>query len=114
LCLRLRVPPPRRDSTPTLSRVCISAVCVPIVLQATAAGSKEQDAINALEKKVKAGGALDADETVRMAIATMQSVLTSDFKASEIEIAVVRKGERVHLLSEAEIDAHLTVLAERD
>jgi len=83
-------------------------------MQATAAGSKEQDAINALEKKVKAGGALDADETVRMAIATMQSVLTSDFKASEIEIAVVRKGERVHLLSEAEIDAHLTVLAERD
>lgn len=41
-------------------------------------------------------------------------MLSSDFRASEVEIAVVRAGERVRLLTEAEIDAHLTVLAERD
>lgn len=41
--------------------------------RATAAGAKEQDAINALEKKVKPGvAAPDADEAVRLAISTMQ------------------------------------------
>lgn len=81
---------------------------------ATAAGAKEQDAVNALEKKVKAGAAPACDEAVRLAISTMQSVLTSDFKASEIEISVVRTGERVRQLTEAEIEAHLAALAERD
>ena len=61
-----------------------------------------------------AGGALSSDETVRLAIATMQAVLSSDFKASEIEVSLVRAGERVRVLAEAEVDAHLTVLAERD
>lgn len=98
--------------------------------KATAAGAKEQDAINALEKKIKAGsegagagagaagaaagGAPAGDEAVRMAISVMQSVLASDFKASEVEIAIIRGAERVRLLTEAEVDAHLTVLAERD
>lgn len=84
--------------------------------KATAAGSKEQDAINALEKKIKtlSDGSLDADETVRLAISTMQSVLSSDFKASEVEISIAKKGERVRQLTEAEVDSHLTVLAERD
>ena len=82
---------------------------------ATASGAKEQDAVNALEKKVKVGTAAPAgDEAVRLAIATMQSVLTSDFKASEIEISIVAKGERVRQLTEAEIEAHLAALAERD
>jgi 20S proteasome subunit alpha 1 len=83
--------------------------------RATASGSKEQDAVNALEKKVKAGEAPPAgEEAVRLAISTMQGVLSSDFKASEIEIAVVRGGERVRVLSEAEIEAHLSVISERD
>ena len=82
---------------------------------ATAAGVKEQDAVNALEKKIKAGApAPGADEAVRLAISTMQSVLTSDFKASEIEIALVCKGERVRLLTEADIEAHLAALAEAE
>jgi 20S proteasome subunit alpha 1 len=59
-------------------------------MQATAAGSKEQDAVNALEKKFKAGGALNTDETIRLAISVMQGILTSDFKASEIEMSIVR------------------------
>jgi 20S proteasome subunit alpha 1 len=82
---------------------------------ATAAGVKEQDAVNALEKKIKAGApAPGADDAVRLAISTMQSVLTSDFKASEIEIALVCKGERVRLLTEADIEAHLAALAEAE
>lgn len=60
-------------------------------LQATAAGAKEQDATNSLEKKFKAPPEhpLNADETVRLAITTMQGVLSSDFKATEIEISLV-------------------------
>ena len=122
--------------------------------KATASGAKEQEAINSLEKKFKAPPErpLDAAETVRLAITTMQGVLSSDFKATEIEISVVSrhhtppsplcsslrfasrrvtsrraaspaptvlllqvvKGERVRVLTEAEIDAHLSAIAERD
>ena len=99
--------------------------------QATAAGAKEQEAVNALEKHFKAatGDApaadgevelpaarrrLDAAEAVRLAISTMQSVLSSDFKASEIEIAVLHKNERFRVLSDSEVDAHLTAISERD
>lgn len=82
--------------------------------KATAAGVKEQDAINALEKRFKAGPVGEADETVRLAITTMQSVLSSDFKAGEIEIGLVKKGERFRVLSEAEVETHLTAIAERD
>ena len=71
--------------------------------------------MNALEKKIKPGTPAPAgDEAVRLAISTMQSVLSSDFKASEIEIAVVRGSERVRVLTEAEIEAHLAELAERE
>lgn len=84
--------------------------------RAAAAGVKEQDAVNYLEKKYKAPGPgpLPVDEAVRLAITTAQTILTSDFKASEIEIGVAAKGARFRVLSEAEVEAHLTVLAERD
>ena len=63
--------------------------------QATASGAKEQDATNALEKKFKSPPErpLDAAETIRLAITTMQGVLSSDFKATEIEISVVRRAQ---------------------
>ena len=81
--------------------------------QATAAGVKEQDAVNFLEKKTYTPG-LVFDETVRLALATMQSVLASDFKATEIEVGVVEGNGRMRVLSPEEVDAHLNVLAERD
>ena len=107
--------------------------------KATAAGAKEADAMNALEKrwKVVGGGAAaaggmeadaeeapgagsglgtpkTADETVRLAIVTMQGVLSSDFKAAECEVLLICKGQRARLLSEAEVEAHLTAIAEQD
>lgn len=60
--------------------------------------------MNALEKRFKSGAAdvseeagpagpqgvpKSADETVRLAISTMQGVLSSDFKASEVEVVLV-------------------------
>lgn len=84
--------------------------------KATAAGVKEQDAANSLEKHFKAPGPgpMPSDETIRLAITTMQSVLSSDFKASEIEVGVVVKDARFRVLTETEVESHLTAIAERD
>jgi 20S proteasome subunit alpha 1 len=74
-----------------------------------------QEAVNYLEKKFKGTTpVLPSDEAVKLAISTMQSILTSDFKASEIEVGVVEKGQRFRVLSETEVDNHLSALAERD
>jgi len=83
--------------------------------KATCAGEKEQEATNFLEKKFKADPQLSRDEAIQMAIATLQAVLSMDFKATEIEIGVVSKeNPRFTLLTPQEIDTQLTRLAERD
>nr|GMC58966.1 proteasome subunit alpha type-6 [Ipomoea batatas] len=83
--------------------------------KATSAGSKEQEAINFLEKKMKNDPAFSYDETVQTAISALQSVLQEDFKASEIEVGVVSQEDPVfRVLSTEEIDEHLTAISERD
>ncbi|KAL0440111.1 UNVERIFIED_CONTAM: Proteasome subunit alpha type-6 [Sesamum latifolium] len=83
--------------------------------KATSAGGKEQEAINFLEKKMKNDPAFSYEETVQTAISALQSVLQEDFKASEIEVGVVRKEDAVFkVLSTEEIDEHLTAISERD
>ncbi|GKE75629.1 proteasome subunit alpha type-6, partial [Tanacetum coccineum] len=83
--------------------------------KATSAGSKEQEAINFLEKKMKNDPEFSYDETVQTAISALQSVLQEDFKANEIEVGVVRKeNPAFHVLSTEEIDEHLTAISERD
>jgi 20S proteasome subunit alpha 1 len=83
--------------------------------KATCSGEKEQEATIFLEKKFKSDPALSYDETIQLAIATMQAVLSMDFKATELEIGVVSKtNPKFTLLSHQEIDYQLTRLAERD
>ncbi|KAL2480371.1 Proteasome subunit alpha type-6-B [Abeliophyllum distichum] len=83
--------------------------------KATSAGAKEQEAINFLEKKMKNDPAFSYEETVQTAISALQSVLQEDFKASEIEVGVVKKEDQVFkVLSTEEIDEHLTAITERD
>ena len=55
-------------------------------MQATAAGVKQDEAINWMEKKVADLPALDADGTVQLAIMALQSVLSTDFRGTEIEV----------------------------
>eukprot|EP01135_Chromosphaera_perkinsii_P008097 Nk52_evm13s1129 gene=Nk52_evmTU13s1129 len=83
--------------------------------KATAAGVKTQEATNFLEKKFKKNPKWNTKETIEMAITALSTVVSSDFKPSEIEIGVVSKeNPRFQILSEKEIDEHLTSLAEKD
>jgi len=47
-----------------------------------------------LEKKLKSGTSISYDETVQMAISVLQSVLSADFKASDIEVGFVGYNTR--------------------
>lgn len=59
--------------------------------QAVAAGAKATDANAYLEKKLKKKPQLTTDETIQLAISCLSTVLSVDFKASEIEVGVVSK-----------------------
>jgi len=83
--------------------------------KATSAGAKEIEANNFLEKKLRHNPVLSREETIRLAINALQSVLNTDFKAAEIEVGIVGVNESgFRLLTPAEIDEHLIAIAERD
>ena len=78
--------------------------------RAVAAGSKEQEASTALEKHWKKNqGQWNNQETVTTAIKTLQTVISTDFKSNEIEVAYASVANpRFVKLNENEIDAILT------
>jgi len=81
------------------------------------AGQKEQEAKNFLEKRYKAdpNPSLSYDDTVQLALACLQNVLGSDLKANDVEACVVRADAlKFTRLTNDEVEAHLTALAERD
>merc|ERR1711983_642588 len=78
-----------------------------------ASGQKEQEAMNFLEKKVEAMKDYTTEETIRVAIMCLGSVLGSDFRGNEIEVGVVKgKHGLFHLLNEEEIEDHLNAIAD--
>jgi len=82
---------------------------------ATASGAKEQEAVNFLEKKLDDMKGYDGDETVRTAIMCLGSVLGSDFRANEIEVATVEgTNGKFTKLTVDEINDHLNAIAESD
>jgi len=83
--------------------------------KATSAGPKSQEVVNALEKKFKKDTTLSYEDTVQMAITTLQNVLSADFKPTDIEVGVVSKEHPTfRSLSEAEIEGFLTKISEKD
>jgi 20S proteasome subunit alpha 1 len=82
--------------------------------KATASGIKEQEAVNYFEKKVEEMATNDEAATIRTAIMCLGSVLGSDFRGSEIEVAVVSGKERFKVLGEEDIEEHLNAIAEQE
>ena len=92
----------------------------------TAAGPKQQEALNYLEKKLKNKDYADGswEDVVELGISTLSTVLSVDFKKTEIEVGVVgapRSGAKegsdptlFRTLSEDEIDERLQAIAEKD
>ena len=81
--------------------------------KAVSTGKYEPEAMNFLEKRVGELDQLDENATVEMAICSMQHILSSDFKGTEIEVAVVTTGNKFRVLSEAEIEERINAIAER-
>jgi 20S proteasome subunit alpha 1 len=83
--------------------------------KATSAGVKMTEANNALEKKIRKNPEWDRTQTIEAAISTLSTIVSMDFKPSEIEVGIVCADEpKFRLLTEEEIEKHLTNIAEQD
>lgn len=93
--------------------------------KATAAGPKQQEAFNHLEKKLKNKDYADGnwEDVVELAITALSNVLSVDFKKHEIEIGIVggpradgKEGTNSNFLTltEDEIDERLQAISEKD
>jgi len=82
--------------------------------KATAAGVKESEAMNFLEKEIKKVPEMDDKNTVETAIMALQSVLGAEFRSTDIEVGVVSGTGRFKKLNDGEIDDYLTSINERD
>lgn len=83
--------------------------------KATSSGVKQTEANNFLEKKVKKKVDLTTNDAIELAITCLSSVLAADLKPSEIEVGLVTaENPSFKVLSETEIEAHLSRIAEKD
>lgn len=81
--------------------------------KAVATGKLEAEAMNFLEKRVSELNNLDEYETIEMAIETMQYILSTDFKASEIEVGVVTSDSKFHILSDVQVEERLHAITQK-
>jgi len=86
--------------------------------KACASGVKEAETTSQLEKSFKEKESqhkeLSANETIQLALSTLQNVLSQNFKSNDIEVGVVTGKENFKKLTAQEIEEHLNALAQRD
>jgi 20S proteasome subunit alpha 1 len=84
-------------------------------MKAAAAGPKEQEANNYLEKKIKANAKMSFAETIETAILALQTVVGADLKPTDLEVSIcTRENPTFTVLTVAEIDEYLTKISDRD
>mmetsp|Transcript_4308 Transcript_4308/g.3864 ORF Transcript_4308/g.3864 Transcript_4308/m.3864 type:complete len:245 (-) Transcript_4308:49-783(-) len=81
--------------------------------KAVATGKLEAEAMNFLEKKVNDLSTLTNNETIELAISTMQYILSTDFKSNEIEIGVISSTNKFYTLTSEEIEERLVAITEK-
>lgn len=80
-----------------------------------AAGPKEQEACNILQTKLKANSSMNLNETLQCAILSLQTVIGSDLRPTDLEVAVVSThSRRFRVFTEEDIDEALTAISERE
>lgn len=83
--------------------------------KAAAAGAKEQEGSNALEKLVKKDLDLTEKETLEQAVMCLQDVLQMDLKAKDLEVGIVSVSRpQFTVLGDDKVEDILTAIAERD
>ena len=82
--------------------------------KALATGSKEQEATTQLERAFKKNdGQWDSKQAIAVAIKTLSTVVSSDFRANEIEVGVATVGSPLfRKLGEEEIETVLNDMAD--
>lgn len=75
---------------------------------------KAVEVSNYLEKKLKKKADYDKNQTIQMAITALSSVLGIDFKPHEIQVGVVDDSAAFEILTEQQIETHLSAIAEKD
>jgi 20S proteasome subunit alpha 1 len=100
------------EKGPQLYKIDPSGFCMGY--KAIAAGTKDQDAINYLEKQYKKKPeGWNNDEAVQTAIMCLQNVISTDFKSNELEIGIATSDNVFfRKLSETEIEGHLNTIAD--
>jgi len=83
--------------------------------KACSVGAKQTEALSFLEKKFKKSDNYAVADAIQLAIQSLCTVLSSDLKPSEMEIGIVsRDNPGFRVLTEPEIEQHLTALAEKE
>jgi 20S proteasome subunit alpha 1 len=83
--------------------------------KAAATGEKEQSASNHLEREFKKKLEMSTDDALKVAIKTLQTTLSTEFRSTDIEIGLVTLEEpNVKILTLEEIERELSKVGESD